>query len=109
MLCRKCGTSVDERSRNCPNCGAELNTGQVEEFASPESPRSQSLVEVRKRLGQQAQIGGGIALLIGGLTYTPLLYLAGESRSTFAFPLALIMIGLFLFLAGTITRLYYRN
>jgi predicted amidophosphoribosyltransferase len=51
MLCPKCGRSVDERSPHCPNCGAELNTDQFEEFAGRESTRFQALREVKSRIG----------------------------------------------------------
>ncbi len=107
MLCPKCGKGVDERSSSCTHCGTTLDTGQYEEFAGPELPRSRSMSEVKSRTGRKAQVGGGMVLLLGVL----LLATLGPDTKTPGDPhklaLAFVMIGLFLLIAGTIGRWFY--
>jgi hypothetical protein len=98
---------VDERSRNCPNCGTELNTGQFEEFAGPDSPRFHALTEVKSRLGRKAQVGGGIALFIGVLLRVAGGPASGSKDVIHKMPIAFIVIGIFGILVGTFGRWYY--
>ncbi len=107
MLCPKCERFVDERSRDCPNCGTELNTGQFEEFAGPESPQFQALREVKSRLGRHAQVGGGIALFIGVLLRITGGPASGSRDVIHKMPLAFVMIGVFLLVVGTLARWFY--
>lgn len=107
MLCPNCGRSVDERRRHCPECGKELNTGQVEQFTGPNSPRFYALEKVKSRLGRKAQVGGGIVLLMGLLFLVMRVPPGASGPVLHKMAWVFITIGIFLNLVGTFWRWFY--
>jgi len=106
MNCRKCGKSVDERSRRCSACGTELNTEQSEQFAGPGSMRLGEFRDVKRRLGRKAQVGGAIIFALGILLSRSVIE-TGTPGVTHRSGVALITLGALLVLAGTFARWFY--
>ena len=81
--------------------------GTLRNLAGPEASQFSALSEVKRHLGRKAQVGGGIIILFGVLLLAQAKSYAGISEVIHRLPVALIMLGILLFLAGTFARWLY--